>query len=187
MGVKIKRKILFEADEQQTQNNNAFNGTDIINKILALQVDTITALQGVYKNITQNIPELQKAATDTASPINKETKEFADSVNKFIKAQVDASKADTITAAMGIYSEIAEKLKILINKVVEVTKAQQPAQAGQQQQAQPAQGEQQAQTTQQPAQPAQQAESVRFNTFGSTLNEKIRAANFNKMMNSIVL
>ena len=132
MGVKIKRKRLFEADEQQTQDNGAFNGTDIINKISALQVDTITA-------------------------------------------------------AMGIYSEIAEKLKVLINKVVEVAKAQQPAQTGQQQQAQPAQSEQQAQTAQQPAQPAQQAESVRFNTFGSTLNEKIRTANFNKMMNSIVL
>ena len=187
MGVKIKRKRLFEADEQQTQDNGAFNGTDIINKISALQVDTITALQGVYKNIAQNIPELQKAATDNTSPINKETKEFADAVNKFIKAQVDASKADTITAAMGIYSEIAEKLKVLINKVVEVAKAQQPAQTGQQQQAQPAQSEQQAQTAQQPAQPTQQAESVRFNTFGSTLNEKIRTANFNKMMNSIVL
>lgn len=172
MGVKIKRRKLFEADApaQQTANgqqtvaqpaNNqqqqqgqaapAFNGQEIINKITNLQVAAVQALQETYKKVANDIPELGNAAKDNNSPIAKEAKEFIDAINGFANGKADPTKPETITAAMTSYGNIAEKLKALVGKITETVKGQQDAANNQQQQqaqtTQTVQG-QQAQTTQ---------------------------------------
>lgn len=221
MGVKIKRKKLFEADapaqqpangqptaqptnnqQQQGQAAPAFNGQEIINKITNLQVAAVQALQETYKKVSNDIPELGNAAKDNNSPIAKEAKEFMDAITGFTNGKADPAKPETITAAMTSYGNIAEKLKVLIGKINETSKAQQDTANNQQQQqtqtAQTAQGQQAQQTagvqTQAPAngqptqgqqapvngqptqgQPSAASESVRPE-FGKTLNEKIQAA-----------
>ena len=241
MGVKIKRRKLFEADapaqqpaaqpangqqQQQGQAAPAFNGQEIINKITNLQVAAVQALQETYKKVANDIPELGNAAKDNNSPIAKEAKEFIDAITGFTNGKADPAKPDTITAAMTSYGNIAEKLKGLIGKINETVNGQQNTANNQQQQqaqtTQPAQGQQTQQTagiqTQAPAngQPAQgqtpaangqptatqesarvpfekalnekiQAaeEAARPNTFGLTLNQKIRTANFKKMFDNM--
>lgn len=245
MGVKIKRRKLFEADapaqqpangqpatqpannqQQQGQAAPAFNGQEIINKITNLQVTAVQALQETYKKVSNDIPELSNAAKDNNSPIAKEAKEFIDAITGFANGKADPAKPETITAAMTSYGNIAEKLKVLIGKISETVKTEQGTANNQQQQqaqtAQPAQGQQAQQTagiqTQTPAngQPAQgqqapangqpgttsesvrpefsktlnekiQAaeEAARPNTFGLTLNQKIRTANFKKMFDNM--
>lgn len=184
MGVKIKRRKLFEADapaqqpangqpaaqpannqQQQGQAAPAFNGQEIINKITNLQVAAVQALQETYKKVSNDIPELGNAAKDNNSPIAKEAKEFMDAITGFTNGKADPAKPETITAAMTSYGNIAEKLKVLIGKISEAVKTEQGAANNQQQQqtqtAQPAQGQQAQQTagvqTQAPAngQPAQ--------------------------------
>lgn len=185
MGVKIKRRKLFEADapaqqpangqqpaaqpannqQQQGQAAPAFNGQEIINKITNLQVAAVQALQETYKKVTNDIPELSNAAKDTNSPIAKEAKEFMDAITGFANGKADPAKPETITAAMTSYGNIAEKLKVLIGKINESVKTEQGAANNQQQQqtqtAQPVQGQAPQQTagvqTQAPAngQPAQ--------------------------------
>ena len=243
MGVKIKRRKLFEADapaqqpangqqpvaqpannqqQQQGQAAPAFNGQEIINKITNLQVAAVQALQETYKKVANDIPELGNAAKDNNSPIAKEAKEFIDAINGFANGKADPAKPETITAAMTSYGNIAEKLKALVGKINEAAKGQQDAANNQQQQqaqtTQTAQG-QQAQQTAQPtqtqqapingqqpaqAQPGAASESVRPefsktlnekiqaaeeaarpNTFGLTLNQKIRTANFKKMFDNM--
>ena len=179
MGVKIKRRKLFEADApaQQTANgqqtvaqpaNNqqqqqgqaapVFNGQEIINKITNLQVAAVQALQETYKKVANDIPELGNAAKDNNSPIAKEAKEFIDAINGFANGKADPTKPETITAAMTSYGNIAEKLKALVGKINEAAKGQQDAANNQQQQqaqtTQTAQG-QQAQQTAQPTQTQQ--------------------------------
>lgn len=179
MGVKIKRRKLFEADapaqqpangqqpvaqpannqqQQQGQAAPAFNGQEIINKITNLQVAAVQALQETYKKVANDIPELGNAAKDNNSPIAKEAKEFIDAINGFANGKADPTKPETITAAMTSYGNIAEKLKALVGKINEAAKGQQDAANNQQQQqaqtAQPAQG-QQAQQTAQPTQTQQ--------------------------------
>lgn len=242
MGVKIKRRKLFEADapaqqpangqqpvaqpannqqQQQGQAAPAFNGQEIINKITNLQVAAVQALQETYKKVANDIPELGNAAKDNNSPIAKEAKEFMDAINGFANGKADPAKPETITAAMTSYGNIAEKLKVLVGKISETAKGQQDAANNQQQQqaqtAQPVQGQQTQQTAQptqtqqapangQPAQgqPGAASESVRPefgkalnekiqaaeeaarpNTFGLTLNQKIRTANFKKMFDNM--
>lgn len=245
MGVKIKRRKLFEADapaqqpangqqpaaqpannqQQQGQAAPAFNGQEIISKITNLQVAAVQALQETYKKVTNDIPELGNAAKDNNSPIAKEAKEFMDAITGFANGKADPAKPETITAAMTSYGNIAEKLKVLMDKINETSKAQQDTANNQQQQqtqtAQPVQGQAPQQTagvqTQAPAngQPAQgqapaangqpatqesarvpfekalnekiQAaeEAARPNTFGLTLNQKIRTANFKKMFDNM--
>ena len=172
MGVKIKRRKLFEADapvqqpvngqpvangqqpannqQQQGQAAPAFNGQEIINKITNLQVAAVQALQETYKKVSNDIPELGNAAKDNNSPIAKEAKEFIDAITGFTNGKADPAKPDTITAAMTSYGNIAEKLKGLIGKINETVKVQQDAANNQQQQqaqtAQPAQGQQAQQT-----------------------------------------
>lgn len=221
MGVKIKRRKLFEADapvqqpvngqqpaaqpannqQQQGQAAPAFNGQEIINKITNLQVAAVQALQETYKKVSNDIPELSNAAKDNNSPIAKEAKEFIDAITGFANGKADPAKPDTITAAMTSYGNIAEKLKVLVGKINETSKAQQDTANNQQQQnqtTQPAQGQQAQQTagiqTQAPAngqpaqgqqapangqpaqaQPGTTSESARPE-FGKTLNEKIQAA-----------
>ena len=173
MGVKIKRRKLFEADApaQQTANgqqtvaqpaNNqqqqqgqaapAFNGQEIINKITNLQVAAVQALQETYKKVANDIPELGNAAKDNNSPIAKEAKEFIDAINGFANGKADSTKPETITAAMTSYGNIAEKLKALVGKITETVKGQQDAANNQQQQqaqtTQTVQGQQAQQTTQ---------------------------------------
>ena len=173
MGVKIKRRKLFEADApaQQTANgqqtvaqpaNNqqqqqgqaapAFNGQEIINKITNLQVAAVQALQETYKKVANDIPELGNAAKDNNSPIAKEAKEFIDAINGFANGKADPTKPETITAAMTSYGNIAEKLKTLVGKITETVKGQQDAANNQQQQqtqtTQTVQGQQAQQTTQ---------------------------------------
>ena len=173
MGVKIKRRKLFEADapaqqpangqqpvtqpannqqQQQGQAAPAFNGQEIINKITNLQVAAVQALQETYKKVANDIPELGNAAKDNNSPIAKEAKEFIDAINGFANGKADPAKPETITAAMTSYGNIAEKLKALVGKINEAAKGQQDAANNQQQQqpqtAQPAQGQQAQQTTQ---------------------------------------
>ena len=244
MGVKIKRRKLFEADapaqqpvngqqpaaqpannqqQQQGQAAPAFNGQEIINKITNLQVAAVQALQETYKKVSNDIPELGNAAKDNNSPIAKEAKEFIDAIAGFTNGKADPAKPETVTAAMTSYGNIAEKLKALVGKISEAAKTEQGAANNQQQQqqtqqpAQPAQG-QQAQQTAQPAQsqqapansqpaqgqPGTASESVRPefgkalnekiqaaeeaatpNTFGLTLNQKIRTANFKKMFDNM--
>ena len=243
MGVKIKRRKLFEADapaqqpvngqqpvaqpannqqQQQGQAAPAFNGQEIINKITNLQVAAVQALQETYKKVANDIPELGNAAKDNNSPIAKEAKEFIDAINGFANGKADPAKPETITAAMTSYGNIAEKLKALVGKINETVKGQQDAANNQQQQqaqtTQTTQG-QQAQQTAQPtqtqqapingqqpaqAQPGAASESVRPefgkalnekiqaaeeaarpNTFGLTLNQKIRTANFKKMFDNM--
>ena len=171
MGVKIKRRKLFEADvpaqqpangqqpvaqsannqQQQGQTAPAFNGQEIINKITNLQVAAVQALQETYKKVANDIPELGNAAKDNNSPIAKEAKEFIDAINGFANGKADPAKPETITAAMTSYGNIAEKLKALVGKINEAAKGQQDAANNQQQQqtqtSQPVQGQQ----TQQPA------------------------------------
>lgn len=242
MGVKIKRRKLFEADapaqqpvngqqpaaqpannqqQQQGQAAPAFNSQEIINKITNLQVAAVQALQETYKKVANDIPELGNAAKDNNSPIAKEAKEFMDAINGFANGKADPAKPETITAAMTSYGNIAEKLKVLVGKINETAKGQQDAANNQQQQqaqpAQPVQGQQTQQTAQptqsqqapansQPAQgqPGTASESVRRefgkalnekiqaaeeaarpNTFGLTLNQKIRTANFKKMFDNM--
>lgn len=246
MGVKIKRRKLFEADapaqqpangqqpaaqpannqQQQGQAAPAFNGQEIINKITNLQVAAVQALQETYKKVTNDIPELGNAAKDNNSPIAKEAKEFMDAITGFANGKADPAKPETITAAMTSYGNIAEKLKVLMDKINETSKAQQDTANNQQQQqtqtAQPVQGQAPQQTagvqTQAPAngqpaqgqapatngQPAATQESARVpfekalnekiqaaeeaarpNTFGLTLNQKIRTANFKKMFDNM--
>ena len=175
MGVKIKRRKLFEADvpaqqpangqqpvaqsannqQQQGQAAPAFNGQEIINKITNLQVAAVQALQETYKKVANDIPELGNAAKDNNSPIAKEAKEFIDAINGFANGKADPAKPETITAAMTSYGNIAEKLKALVGKINEAAKGQQDAANNQQQQqtqtSQPVQGQQ----TQQPVQPVQ--------------------------------
>lgn len=231
MGIKIKRKKLFEADapvqqpvngqqptaqaanntqQQQAQQAPTFNGQEIINKISGLQVAAVSALQETYKKVTTDIPELSASANDANSPIAKEAKEFLAAIDGFTNGKADQTKPETITAAMASYGNIAEKLKVLIDKISETIKVQQPA-TTQQQPAQPAQTQQpvqQATVNGQPAQPAQPAqqttesvkssfgsmlnekiqaanEAARPNTFGFTLNEKIRTANFKRMFDNM--
>ena len=184
MGIKIKRRKLFEADapaqqpvngqqpaaqpannqQQQEQAAPVFNGQEIITKITNLQVAAVQALQETYKKVTNDIPELGNATKDNNSPIAKEAKEFMDAITGFTNGKADPAKPETITAAMTSYGNIAEKLKVLIGKINETLKAQQNTANNQQQQAQtaqPAQGQQAQQTagvqTQAPAngQPAQ--------------------------------
>ena len=89
MGVKIKRRKLFEADapaqqpangqqpaaqpannqQQQGQAAPVFNGQEIISKITNLQVAAVQALQETYKKVSNDIPELGNAAKDNNSPI----------------------------------------------------------------------------------------------------------------------
>ena len=170
MGIKIKRRKLFEADapaqqpvngqqpaaqpannqQQQEQADPAFNGQEIISKITNLQVSAVQALQETYKKVTNDIPELGNAAKDNNSPIAKEAKEFIDAITGFTNGKADPAKPETITAAMTSYGNIAEKLKVLICKINETLKAQQNTANNQQQQAQtaqPAQGQQAQQTT----------------------------------------
>ena len=179
MGVKIKRRKLFEADapaqqpangqqpvtqpannqqQQQGQAAPAFNGQEIINKITNLQVAAVQALQETYKKVANDIPELGNAAKDNNSPIAKEAKEFIDAINGFANGKADPAKPETITAAMTSYGNIAEKLKALVGKITETVKGQQDAANNQQQQqaqtTQTAQG-QQAQQTAQPTQTQQ--------------------------------
>ena len=179
MGVKIKRRKLFEADapaqqpangqqpvtqpannqqQQQGQAAPAFNGQEIINKITNLQVAAVQALQETYKKVANDIPELGNAAKDNNSPIAKEAKEFIDAINGFANGKADPAKPETITAAMTSYGNIAEKLKALVGKINETVKGQQDAANNQQQQqaqtTQTAQG-QQAQQTAQPTQTQQ--------------------------------
>ena len=179
MGVKIKRRKLFEADapaqqpangqqpvaqpannqqQQQGQAAPAFNGQEIINKITNLQVAAVQALQETYKKGANDIPELGNAAKDNNSPIAKEAKEFIDAINGFANGKADPAKPETITAAMTSYGNIAEKLKALVGKINETVKGQQDAANNQQQQqaqtTQTAQG-QQAQQTAQPTQTQQ--------------------------------
>ena len=179
MGVKIKRRKLFEADapaqqpangqqpvaqpannqqQQQGQAAPAFNGQEIINKITNLQVAAVQALQETYKKVANDIPELGNAAKDNNSPIAKEAKEFIDAINGFANGKADPAKPETITAAMTSYGNIAEKLKALVGKINEAAKGQQDAANNQQQQqaqtTQTAQG-QQAQQTAQPTQTQQ--------------------------------
>ena len=202
MGVKIKRKKLFEADapaqqpangqqpvtqpannqqQQQGQAAPAFNGQEIINKITNLQVAAVQALQETYKKVANDIPELGNAAKDNNSPIAKEAKEFIDAINGFANGKADPTKPETITAAMTSYGNIAEKLKALVGKITETVKGQQDAANNQQQQqaqtTQPTQTQQAPINGQQPAQaqPGAASESVRPE-FGKTLNEKIQAA-----------
>ena len=202
MGVKIKRRKLFEADapaqqpangqqpvaqpannqqQQQGQAAPAFNGQEIINKITNLQVAAVQALQETYKKVANDIPELGNAAKDNNSPIAKEAKEFIDAINGFANGKADPAKPETITAAMTSYGNIAEKLKALVGKINETVKGQQDAANNQQQQqaqtAQPTQTQQAPINGQQPAQaqPGAASESVRPE-FGKTLNEKIQAA-----------
>lgn len=174
MGIKIKRKKLFEADapaqqpvngqqpaaqpannqQQQGQAAPAFNGQEIISKITNLQVAAVQALQETYKKATNDIPELGNAAKDNNSPIAKEAKEFMDAITGFTNGKADPAKPETITAAMTSYGNIAEKLKVLIGKINETVKAQENTANNQQQQtqtaqpatAQPAQGQQAQQT-----------------------------------------
>ena len=171
MGVKIKRRKLFDAPAQQTANgqqtvaqpaNNqqqqqgqaapAFNGQEIINKITNLQVAAVQALQETYKKVANDIPELGNAAKDNNSPIAKEAKEFIDAINGFANGKADPTKPETITAAMTSYGNIAEKLKALVGKITETVKGQQDAANNQQQQqaqtTQTVQGQQAQQTTQ---------------------------------------
>lgn len=240
MGVKvIKKKRLFEADEQQQQqpaqnnqqqqtqqqpadnqqNQDQINPQDILTKIANLQVASVQALQTTYQKFATDIPEIGKAANDTKSPFNKEAKDLMQVVDNFTKGKADATKPETITAAMQAYGNIAEKIQAFVSKLTEGNnnqqnnnQQQQPAQQNNQQQ-QPVQNNQQPvqqnnnQQQQQPA-PQQQApqnnqqqpvqnnqqqqpqptqESRRVSTFGVTLNEKLRSANFNKMLNSIQL
>lgn len=240
MGVKIKRRKLFEADapaqqpvngqqpavqpannqqQQQGQADPAFNGQEIINKITNLQVAAVQALQETYKKVANDIPELGNAAKDNNSPIAKEAKEFIDAIAGFTNGKADPAKPETVTAAMTSYGNIAEKLKALVGKISEAAKTEQGAANNQQQQqtqtTQPVQGQQAQQTTQpaqgqpaqgQPAQgqPGAASESVRRefgkalnekiqaaeeaarpNTFGLTLNQKIRTANFKKMFDNM--
>lgn len=179
MGVKIKRRKLFEADapaqqpangqqpvaqpannqqQQQGQAAPAFNGQEIINKITNLQVAAVQALQETYKKVANDIPELGNAAKDNNSPIAKEAKEFIDAINGFANGKADPAKPETITAAMASYGNIAEKLKALVGKINDTVKGQQDAANNQQQQqtqtTQTAQG-QQAQQTAQPTQTQQ--------------------------------
>ena len=179
MGVKIKRRKLFEADapaqqpangqqpvaqpannqqQQQGQAAPTFNGQEIINKITNLQVAAVQALQETYKKVANDIPELGNAAKDNNSPIAKEAKEFIDAINGFANGKADPAKPETITAAMTSYGNIAEKLKALVGKINETVKGQQDAANNQQQQqaqtTQTAQG-QQAQQTAQPTQTQQ--------------------------------
>ena len=179
MGVKIKRRKLFEADapaqqpangqqpvaqpannqqQQQGQAAPAFNGQEIINKITNLQVAAVQALQETYKKVANDIPELGNAAKDNNSPIAKEAKEFIDAINGFANGKADPAKPETITAAMTSYGNIAEKLKALVGKINETVKGQQDAANNQQQQqaqtTQTVQG-QQAQQTAQPTQTQQ--------------------------------
>lgn len=181
MGVKIKRRKLFEADapaqqpangqqpvaqpannqQQQGQAAPTFNGQEIINKITNLQVAAVQALQETYKKVANDIPELGNAAKDNNSPIAKEAKEFIDAITGFTNGKADPTKPDTITAAMTSYGNIAEKLKGLIGKINETANGQQNTTNNQQQQqnqsTQPAQGQQttgsqtQAQSQSQPA------------------------------------
>lgn len=174
MGVKIKRRKLFEADapaqqpangqqpvaqpannqqQQQGQAAPAFNGQEIINKITNLQVAAVQALQETYKKVANDIPELGNAAKDNNSPIAKEAKEFIDAINGFANGKADPAKPETITAAMTSYGNIAEKLKALVGKINETVKGQQDAANNQQQQVQTTQTAQGQQT--QPAQPTQ--------------------------------
>lgn len=241
MGVKIKRRKLFEADapvqqpangqtatngqqpvnnqqQQQGQAAPAFNGQEIINKITNLQVAAVQALQETYKKAANDIPELGNAAKDNNSPIAKEAKEFMDAITGFTNGKADPAKPETITAAMTSYGNIAEKLKGLIGKINETSNSQQQPANNQQQQVQSgqsAQGQAPQQTagvqTQAPAngqpaqgQPAATQESARVpfekalnekiqaaeeaarpNTFGLTLNQKIRTANFKKMFDNM--
>ena len=173
MGVKIKRRKLFEADapaqqpangqqpvtqpannqqQQQGQAAPAFNGQEIINKITNLQVAAVQALQETYKKVANDIPELGNAAKDNNSPIAKEAKEFIDAINGFANGKADPAKPETITAAMTSYGNIAEKLKALVGKITETVKGQQDAANNQQQQqaqtTQTVQGQQAQQTTQ---------------------------------------
>lgn len=234
MGIKIKRKKLFEADapvqqpvngqqpaaqaanntqQQQTQQAPSFNGQEIINKISGLQVAAVSALQETYKKVATDIPELSASANDINSPIAKEAKEFLTAIDGFTNGKADQTKPETITAAMTSYGNIAEKLKVLIDKISETIKVQQPV-TNQQQPAQPAQPAQTQQPVQQATangQPAQQPataqqtsesvkssfgsmlnekiqaanEAARPNTFGFTLNEKIRTANFKRMFDNM--
>ena len=171
MGVKIKRRKLFEADapaqqpangqqpaaqpannqQQQGQAAPVFNGQEIISKITNLQVAAVQALQETYKKVSNDIPELGNAAKDTNSPIAKEAKEFIDAITGFTNGKADPAKPDTITAAMTSYGNIAEKLKVLIGKISESVKTEQSAANNQQQQqaqtAQPVQGQAPQQTT----------------------------------------
>lgn len=169
MGIKIKRRKLFEADapaqqpvngqqpaaqpannqQQQEQAAPVFNGQEIITKITNLQVAAVQALQETYKKVTNDIPELGNATKDNNSPIAKEAKEFMDAITGFTNGKADPAKPETITAAMTSYGNIAEKLKVLIGKINETLKAQQNTANNQQQQAQtaqPAQGQQTQQT-----------------------------------------
>ena len=118
MGVKIKRRKLFEADapaqqpvngqqpaaqpvnnqQQQAQTAPAFNGQEIINKITNLQVAAVQALQETYKKVSNDIPELGNAAKDNNSPIAKEAKEFIDAIAGFTNGKADPAKPETVTA-----------------------------------------------------------------------------------------
>lgn len=176
MGVKIKRRKLFEADapaqqpangqqpvaqpannqqQQQGQAAPAFNGQEIINKITNLQVAAVQALQETYKKVANDIPELGNAAKDNNSPIAKEAKEFIDAINGFANGKADPAKPETITAAMTSYGNIAEKLKALVGKINETVKGQQDAANNQQQQQAQTTQTTQGQQAQQTAQPTQ--------------------------------
>ena len=176
MGVKIKRRKLFEADapaqqpangqqpvtqpannqqQQQGQAAPAFNGQEIINKITNLQVAAVQALQETYKKVANDIPELGNAAKDNNSPIAKEAKAFIDAINGFANGKADPAKPETITAAMTSYGNIAEKLKALVGKINETVKGQQEAANNQQQQQTQTTQTTQGQQAQQTAQPTQ--------------------------------
>ena len=176
MGVKIKRRKLFEADapaqqpangqqpvaqpannqqQQQGQAAPAFNGQEIINKITNLQVAAVQALQETYKKVANDIPELGNAAKDNNSPIAKEAKEFIDAINGFANGKAYPAKPETITAAMTSYGNIAEKLKALVGKINETVKGQQDAANNQQQQQAQTTQTTQGQQAQQTAQPTQ--------------------------------